>query len=153
MGIGIPVGIFIIFVVIALIIQINSIAIYDNFSKREDFRFTSYSPPLINFQNNNPLNLEQLNPIVFAQIQIIQNSSLVECKVSTLGGQKPCSETSIDLGKIKSGESKDMTFYINGNGNDFTIQATPYLDFFKKIQLPSRIWECHNTEGDLYWCE
>lgn len=151
-AIGGPILAFVAFIIIALIIQINSVVIYDNFSDNEKYRFTSYAPAEINFRNNSPLNIEQLNPIIIGKISILDNPE-VDCKVSGLGGFKPCSERSIDLGKIPSGDSGKLHFVIKPDGTDFSLTATPYLHFFIDIPLKSKTWTCTNVEGDQYLCE
>ena len=130
----------------------NSVVIYNNFSDNEEYRFTTYNMAEINFRNNSPLNFDQLNPIIIGKISILDNTD-VECMVLGLGGMKPCSERNIDLGKIKSGESGKLKFTITPNGNDFSLRATPYLNFFTNIELESKTRHCTNTENDQYLCK
>lgn len=139
-----------------VIAQLFGITIYDNFSERKEYRLEkAYDYPQITIQNNNPFSLAYYNPLFFIDLKITNSTGQVDCFMS-YDKEKRCDSKRWDLSKIETGGgSSNIGFFIFANRYDFTINATPYLNFINMgIPLPigTTSWNCQHTSNDYYWC-
>lgn len=144
----------IISVVVLIIVTIISIGvlilsaylnmdIYTNFANPEEiWTFGTFVNPVIIFANNSPVSINGINTLFLGKVTIVESSGPIECKVFGVSGKTSCESITIDLASIDSGHSKELKFSIDPDGNDFVLKATPYLEFFIDIELPSKSWEC-----------
>lgn len=142
--------------IIAIIVVIMSlapnIAIYGDFSRNEEYRFTTYSVSYVEFRNNNPFTVDQFKRLFVAELKITSTNEDFECSISGIGKKTPC-YAKIDLGKIETGESEKLEFLIKPENNNFTIQARPYLNFFTEIPYPEKIWNCSYLGNGMHNCK
>lgn len=148
LGIVLGSGLVIFLVIFSL--QFVTTAIYDDFSNKKEFRFTNYNPPHVIVRNNNPISMGNFNSLFFIQITMPPNSS-VECYYDVSKNQE-CNTMKIDVGKIDSGESYFLPFYVYPQGAEFTITATAFLNFIKPIPVSSKTWNCQ-PNNEYYLCE
>ena len=103
--------------------------IYDDIPENE-FTISSEKTFTMIIQNNAPLSFPYVEPLFIGQVKIINSSGNATCMIlQVLGGDMPCESHRIDLAAIPSGESKDITFTIKPNGENFTIAMDALSNF------------------------
>lgn len=151
--IGLPSGILLFFLVI--VSQFTAIVMYDDFTEKKNHRLDlNGEPATISIQNKNFLSLEIYKPFFLIDLRIINHTGEVGCFMD-YSKDKSCESHRWDMNKIESGDSASLSFYLYPNGNNFTIQATPYLNFNNNavpIPFSTNSWYCQYTQDDYYWC-
>ena len=150
-----------ILVTILIYIVLGSIFIYFGTTIFNDLSapniiINEYAPHSVIIRNNAPFTFPFVNPSFIGSIYITGTSEKVTCSVQSVSGNIPCETTQIDLGTIDAGKQTTFYFYINPNGNNFSITMNSYLNYLIiKVNPKSSTLRCVNHGNNLasYTCE
>lgn len=126
--------------------------IYDDIPD-DEFTISSEKTFTMIIQNNERLTFPFVEPLFFGQVKIINSSGNATCMTQVLGGTIPCENGSIDLAAIRPGESKQITFTIKPNGENFAIE----MDAFSNCVITQKLskqkiveFVCIKCDGNNY---